>query len=36
MGGQVIGSAKKNLAYHNALTLHKNKKQTVTDQFREN
>jgi len=33
MGGQRIGSAKKNLPYHNILILHKSKKQTVKDQF---
>jgi hypothetical protein len=33
MGGQLIGSAKKNLPYHNTLILHKSKKQTVKDQL---
>jgi|GEM_PF-5970008 len=33
MGGQLIGSAKKKLTYHNTLILHKSKKQTVKDQF---
>ena len=32
MAGQRIGSAKKNLSYHNELILHKSKKQTVKDQ----
>jgi hypothetical protein len=34
MGEQLIGSAKKNLPYHNALILHKSKKQTVKDQHK--
>jgi sulfur relay (sulfurtransferase) complex TusBCD TusD component (DsrE family) len=33
MDGQRIGSAKKIFLYHNALILHKSKKQTVKDQF---
>jgi hypothetical protein len=33
MDGQRIGSAKKIFPYHNALILHKSKKQTVKDQF---
>ena len=33
MSGQEIGSAKKNWPYHNALNLHKSKKQTVKDQY---
>jgi len=33
MDGQRIGSAKKIFPYHNALNLHKSKKQTVKDQF---
>jgi len=32
MAEQRFGSAKKNFPYHNALILHKNKKQTVKDQ----
>lgn len=33
MARKRIGSAKKNLYYHNALILHKSKKQTVKDQL---
>jgi hypothetical protein len=33
MDGQRIGSAKKIFLYHNALILHKSKKQTVKDQL---
>jgi len=33
IAGQRIGSAKKNLSYHNILILHKSKKQTVKDQL---
>jgi len=34
MAEQRFGSAKKNFPYHNALILHKNKKQTVKDQLK--